>query len=118
MAARTRAEGGFFYRGTSQLAHLDEGQYRRRTRYHPRVLRLHPLRRARRHRQGDPSLRRPPRPANGRTNGGPRRMSDLPTDWEWAELSEVCTSIPDGDPQPPPQTSSGVPFLVIGNIRN
>ena len=44
-------------------------------------------------------------------------MSDLPSGWEWAELSEVCTSITDGDHQPPPQTSSGIPFLVIGNIR-
>lgn len=45
-------------------------------------------------------------------------MSDLPPGWEWASLSEVCESIVDGDHQPPPQTSSGIPFLVIGNIRN
>ncbi len=44
-------------------------------------------------------------------------MSDLPPGWEWVELSEVCTSITDGDHQPPPQAPSGIPFLVIGNMR-
>jgi restriction endonuclease S subunit len=45
-------------------------------------------------------------------------VSDLPSGWAWAELSQICTSITDGDHQPPPQTSTGIPFLVIGNIRN
>lgn len=45
-------------------------------------------------------------------------MSDLPSGWEWSDLSQICTSITDGDHQPPPQTSSGIPFLVIGNMRN
>ncbi len=45
-------------------------------------------------------------------------MSDLPEGWEWATLAAVCASIADGDHQAPPQSSSGVPFLVIGNIRN
>lgn len=45
-------------------------------------------------------------------------MSDLPESWEWTTLADVCISITDGDHQPPPQTSSGIPFLVIGNIRN
>ena len=45
-------------------------------------------------------------------------MSDLPTGWVWAELAQVCTSITDGDHQAPPQVPDGIPFLVIGNIRN
>ena len=44
-------------------------------------------------------------------------MNELPTGWAWAELSQVCTSISDGDHQAPPQVPAGVPFLVIGNIR-
>jgi len=44
-------------------------------------------------------------------------MNELPTGWAWAELSQVCTSITDGDHQAPPQVPSGIPFLVIGNIR-
>ena len=44
-------------------------------------------------------------------------MSELPTGWAWTELDEVCTSITDGDHQPPPQVPAGIPFLVIGNIR-
>jgi hypothetical protein len=45
-------------------------------------------------------------------------MNELSVGWAWAELAQVCRSITDGDHQPPPQVSSGVPFLVIGNIRN
>jgi hypothetical protein len=44
-------------------------------------------------------------------------MSDLPAGWVWAELAQLCTSITDGDHQPPPQVPVGIPFLVIGNIR-
>lgn len=42
----------------------------------------------------------------------------LPTGWVEASLQDVCISIADGDHLPPPQTESGVPFLVIGNVRN
>src|SRR6266487_2092684 len=45
-------------------------------------------------------------------------MSDLPAGWVWTNLAQVCTSITDGDHQPPPQAPEGIPFLVIGNIRN
>src|SRR5262249_29978689 len=38
--------------------------------------------------------------------------------WSWARLADVCTSITDGDHQPPPKETSGVPFLVIGNVRH
>ena len=44
-------------------------------------------------------------------------MNGLPTGWTWAQLSQVCTSITDGDHQAPPQVPEGIPFLVIGNIR-
>jgi type I restriction enzyme S subunit len=45
-------------------------------------------------------------------------MNDLPTGWTWTDLAHVCTSITDGDHQAPPQVQSGIPFLVIGNIRS
>ena len=40
-----------------------------------------------------------------------------PSGWKLAYLQDVCMSITDGDHLPPPQTESGVPFLVIGNVR-
>ena len=41
---------------------------------------------------------------------------DLPDGWAWARLGTVAEAIGDGDHQPPPQTSFGVPFLVISNV--
>ena len=41
---------------------------------------------------------------------------ELPEGWMWARLGTVAEAIGDGDHQPPPQTSSGIPFLVISNI--
>jgi type I restriction enzyme, S subunit len=41
----------------------------------------------------------------------------LDTNWPQRQLRDVCLSVTDGDHQAPPQTSSGVPFLVIGNVR-
>lgn len=41
----------------------------------------------------------------------------LDADWPQRQLRDVCLSVTDGDHQAPPQTSSGVPFLVIGNVR-
>ena len=43
---------------------------------------------------------------------------DVPSGWVIADLQSVCASITDGDHLPPPQTESGVPFLVIGNVRS
>ena len=43
---------------------------------------------------------------------------DIPESWKWVRLGEMTTSVQDGDHQPPPQTSSGVPFLVISNISS
>jgi type I restriction enzyme S subunit len=42
----------------------------------------------------------------------------LPPGWSWRPLREICTSVADGDHQPPPQVEDGVPFLVIGNVRS
>lgn len=41
---------------------------------------------------------------------------ELPDGWAWARLGAVAEAIGDGDHQPPPQTSSGIPFLVISNV--
>ena len=41
---------------------------------------------------------------------------DIPDSWAWTRLGTVAEAIGDGDHQPPPQTSFGVPFLVISNI--
>ncbi|NWF73827.1 MAG: restriction endonuclease subunit S [Nitrospirae bacterium] len=53
-------------------------------------------------------------PAAPDTTGLPR----LPNNWKWASLDQLLLNITDGDHQPPPQTDSGVPFLVIGNVRS
>lgn len=42
---------------------------------------------------------------------------ELPPTWTWAAVNEVCGSVTDGDHQPPPKASTGVPFLVISNIN-
>ena len=38
--------------------------------------------------------------------------------WEKLRLSELCISIADGDHQSMPVSKSGIPFIVIANIRN
>ena len=43
---------------------------------------------------------------------------ELPEGWAWARLGVVAEAISDGDHQPPPQTSSGIPFLVISNVSS
>jgi type I restriction enzyme S subunit len=40
----------------------------------------------------------------------------VPESWRWAKAVDLCLFIADGDHQPPPQVSDGVPFLVIGNV--
>ncbi len=42
----------------------------------------------------------------------------LPEGWVWASVDQLVGYLTDGDHQPPPQTMEGVPFLVIGNVRN
>jgi type I restriction enzyme S subunit len=44
-------------------------------------------------------------------------VSELPDGWAWASVEQVVAHLTDGDHQAPPQTDSGVPFLVIGNVR-
>ncbi|MBI5484396.1 MAG: restriction endonuclease subunit S [Deltaproteobacteria bacterium] len=44
-------------------------------------------------------------------------LPELPEGWVWASLQQVFKTITDGDHQPPPQTETGIPFLVIGNVR-
>lgn len=41
---------------------------------------------------------------------------DLPKQWKWVKLFDICRSITDGDHQPPPKSNDGVPFLTISNI--
>ncbi len=38
--------------------------------------------------------------------------------WKVVKLSEVCLSISDGDHQPPPKTTTGIPFVTISDITN
>src|SRR5438874_609521 len=48
-------------------------------------------------------------------------VADLPTlpeGWTWASLDQLMLNITDGDHQPPPQTDSGVPFLVMRDVRS
>lgn len=41
----------------------------------------------------------------------------LPENWLWVRMQEIFTVITDGNHQAPPQSTSGVPFLVISNVR-
>ena len=43
---------------------------------------------------------------------------EIPQNWLWVRLESVCRSIMDGDHQPPPQTTDGMPFIVISNLSN
>lgn len=58
----------------------------------------------------------------GRAPNRPRVDSEVPFQcrelWQWARIEEVFTSVTDGDHLPPPKTERGIPFLVIGNVRN
>jgi type I restriction enzyme S subunit len=42
----------------------------------------------------------------------------LPQGWVVTDLQSICVSITDGDHLPPPKAETGIPFLVIGNIRS
>lgn len=43
---------------------------------------------------------------------------EIPRTWKWCRLLDLCKSIADGDHQPPPQATFGIPFLVISNISS
>lgn len=38
--------------------------------------------------------------------------------WKKVKLREVCKAISDGDHQPPPKATSGIPFVTIANIKD
>jgi Type I restriction modification DNA specificity domain len=44
-------------------------------------------------------------------------LPPIPEGWTWTSLDQLLQNITDGDHLPPPQTDSGIPFLVIGNVR-
>jgi hypothetical protein len=46
------------------------------------------------------------------------REDRMPRGWTTARLDDLFASITDGDHQPPPQATNGVPFIVIGNLAN
>ena len=43
---------------------------------------------------------------------------EVPEGWAWARLETLSLVITDGDHQPPPQTETGIPFLVISNVSS
>ena len=45
-------------------------------------------------------------------------LGDVPEGWVWASMEQMVAHLTDGDHQAPPQTDSGIPFLVIGNVRS
>lgn len=47
-----------------------------------------------------------------------RPTISIQPDWEMVKLGDVCETITDGDHQPPPKSSAGIPFVTITNINN
>ncbi|MEN6368649.1 MAG: restriction endonuclease subunit S [Thermotogota bacterium] len=45
-------------------------------------------------------------------------LPKLPEGWCWATLESIFASITDGDHVAPPQSPEGIPFLVIGDVRD
>ncbi|MDO8773515.1 MAG: restriction endonuclease subunit S [Burkholderiaceae bacterium] len=43
---------------------------------------------------------------------------EVPTGWAWVHALDVCALITDGDHQAPPKANAGIPFLVIGDVRD
>jgi type I restriction enzyme S subunit len=56
------------------------------------------------------------KPIQSRANGS--MPIELPKGWLWGCMQEICTSVTDGDHIPPPKSESGIPFLVIGDVRS
>ena len=42
---------------------------------------------------------------------------ELPEGWEWCRLEDFVYAVTDGDHLPPPQSKSGIPFLVISDVN-
>ncbi|WP_114784122.1 restriction endonuclease subunit S [Botryobacter ruber] len=53
----------------------------------------------------------------GRFTNPEVKEGELSEGWKWVKLKEVATDISDGDHQPPPKTTTGVPFITISNIN-
>lgn len=45
-------------------------------------------------------------------------MAILPVQWCWAKLTSISVAVTDGDHQAPPKENTGIPFIVISNIKN
>jgi type I restriction enzyme S subunit len=55
---------------------------------------------------------------SGRLTEEWRMTNGVSDEWENTDLLSICSSISDGDHLPPPQTTTGIPFLTIGNISS
>ena len=42
---------------------------------------------------------------------------EIPESWEWIRLEDFVMAVTDGDHLPPPQSATGVPFLVISDVN-
>ena len=42
---------------------------------------------------------------------------EVPEGWEWCCLEDFVYAVTDGDHLPPPQSNSGIPFLVISDVN-
>ena len=42
---------------------------------------------------------------------------EVPESWEWVRLEDFVMAVTDGDHLPPPQSTTGVPFLVISDVN-
>ena len=54
--------------------------------------------------------------SGSRNTRKPRNPREPSQEWPLVRLGDVCETITDGDHQPPPQSPSGIPFLVISNV--
>lgn len=46
------------------------------------------------------------------------KQSMIPENWCWTNLKSISDQVSDGDHQAPPQSLTGIPFIVISNIKN
>lgn len=45
-------------------------------------------------------------------------LRPLPSGWRYVKAQDICSVVTDGDHLPPPRSDAGIPFLVIGNVRD